>query len=67
MNAHALTVRQFHRVLDVVAGHASSSLGAARVRASEPAGDIGLLERELTRVAALRTLVASDEGWIQHP
>ena len=67
MNAHALSVLQFDRVLDVVAGHASSSLGAARVRSLLPVRDIEGLERELTRVSAMRALVASDEGWIQHP
>ncbi|MEO7963830.1 MAG: endonuclease MutS2 [Gemmatimonadaceae bacterium] len=65
MNAHALSVLQFDKVLDVVAGHASSSLGAARVRALAPSNEIALLEREHTRVTAVRSLIASDEGWIQ--
>lgn len=67
MNAHALSVLQLDRVLDVVAGHASSTLGAARVRALAPATDIPGLEREHARVMAMRTLVASDEGWLASP
>ncbi|MEP7382554.1 MAG: endonuclease MutS2 [Gemmatimonadota bacterium] len=67
MNAHALSVLQFPKVLDVVAGYASSSLGAARVRALEPEAVLGRVERELGRVAAMRALVASEEGWTAAP
>jgi DNA mismatch repair protein MutS2 len=67
MNAHALSVLQFQSVLDVVAGYASSSLGAARVRALEPMTTVARAERELTRVAAMRALVTSDEGWLALP
>ncbi len=67
MNAHALSVLQFHKVLDVVAGYATSSLGAARVRALEPDTSLGRVERELARVAAMRALVTSDEGWTAAP
>lgn len=67
MNAHALSVLQFQAVLDVVAGYASSALGAARVRALEPLDTIARAERELARVAAMRALVASDEGWQAYP
>jgi DNA mismatch repair protein MutS2 len=67
MNAHALAVLQFDKVLDTVAGHASSSLGAARVRTLEPLVDASISERELARVAAMRALVAAEEGWVQAP
>lgn len=67
MNAHALAVLQFDKVLDTVAGHASSGLGAARVRALEPAADAAAAEQELARVAAMRALVASEEGWTAAP
>ncbi len=67
MNAHALSVLQFDKVLDVVGGHASSSLGAARVRSFTPSNDLAQLEREHARVAAVRSLIASDEGWNQQP
>jgi dsDNA-specific endonuclease/ATPase MutS2 len=63
MNAHALAVLQFASVLDVVAGYASSSLGAARVRALAPATSRERVERELSRVAAMRAIVSCDEGW----
>lgn len=67
MNAHALSVLQFDKVLDVVAGYASSSLGGARVRALSPATALDAAERELGRVAAMRSLVVSDEGWSPAP
>jgi len=67
MNAHALSVLQFPAVLAAVAGYASSSLGAARVRALEPMGTVARAERELARVAAMRALVGSDEGWQAYP
>lgn len=65
MNAHALTVLQFANVLDVVAGHASSSLGAAAVRALHPGHDASIAERELTRVAGMKAMIGSDAGWPQ--
>ncbi len=65
MNTHALTVLQFANVLEVVAGHASSSLGAAAVRALQPRNDQAGAERELARVAAMRALIGSDAGWAQ--
>lgn len=67
MNAHALSVLQFHKVLDVVAGYATSTLGAARVRALEPDVSLGRVDRELARVTAMRALVSSDEGWSAQP
>ncbi len=67
MNAHALAVLQFDKVLDVVAGYASSSLGAARVRALEPAATLDRAERELARVAAMRAIVTCEEGWAPLP
>ena len=67
MNRHALSVLQFDKVLAVVAGYASSALGAARVRALEPTADLGALEPEHSRVSAMRSLVTSDDGWAQQP
>ena len=40
MNAHALSVLEFQRTLDVVAGHASSAAGAAHVRELRPSDDV---------------------------
>lgn len=65
MNAHALAVLQFPRVLDVVAGYASSELGAARVRGLAPVTDSEHLNAEHARVAAVRAALAGDDPW--HP
>ncbi len=54
---------EFPRVLDVVAGFAHSSLGAARVRSLAPSPDLDAVRAEHARVEAMRTLVSSDEGW----
>ena len=64
---HALTVLEFPRVLEVVAGYASSSLGAARVQALEPSTDVAALATEHARVEAMRALVAGDDGWSSEP
>ncbi|HEX4683213.1 MAG TPA: endonuclease MutS2 [Gemmatimonadaceae bacterium] len=65
MNAHALSILELPRVLDVVAGFATSDPGAARVRALTPSADRTWLDREHTRVAAMRSAVQGDEPW--HP
>ena len=67
MNAHALSVLEFPRVLDVVAGFASSDLGAARVRALTPTTDSAVLEREHARVAATRETLRGDDPWRPDP
>ncbi|MBX7119863.1 MAG: Smr/MutS family protein [Gemmatimonadaceae bacterium] len=71
--AHALEVLEFARLLDHVAGHASSSPGAARIRALRPlrvggahldrAEALEALRAEHGRVAAMRALVTSEAGW----
>jgi DNA mismatch repair protein MutS2 len=63
MNSHALSVLELDRVLGVVAGHAASEEGARRVRALRPATDRAWIEREQTRVFAVRALVSSEGGW----
>ena len=65
MNAHALGVLEFSAALDLVAGYASSPLGAERVRESQPRSDREWIEREHARVAAMRALTESDSPW--HP
>lgn len=67
MNKHALSVLEFPRVLEVVAGFATSDLGAARVRSLAPTTDTTLLEREHTRVAAVRETLGGDEPWHPEP
>jgi DNA mismatch repair protein MutS2 len=63
VNAHALSVLEFQRTLDVVGGYASSPAGAAHVRALRPSDDVGEIEREHSRVTAMRSLVEADAPW----
>lgn len=63
MNGHALGVLEFARVLEVVAGHAGSSLGRERVLALSPTDDRPWIERERSRVSATRALIDADERW----
>jgi DNA mismatch repair protein MutS2 len=63
MNAHALGILELERALDAVAGRASSSLGAERVRTLQPSTDRAFLRAELARVAAVRALLGGDQGW----
>ncbi len=67
MNAHALGILEFPRLLAHVAGRANSAPGAAAVRALEPRTDRVWIEAEHARVGAMRALVASDAGWISEP
>jgi DNA mismatch repair protein MutS2 len=67
VNSHALSVLELPRVLDVVAGFASSHLGAARVRALVPSADVGHLEREHARVSAMRAAIDGKEPWHPNP
>ncbi|HVZ77722.1 MAG TPA: hypothetical protein VG818_07050, partial [Gemmatimonadaceae bacterium] len=65
MNSHALAVLEFPRVLALVAERATSSLGAERVRALRPRTDRAWLDTEHERVAAVRSLRATEPAW--HP
>ena len=65
MNVHALAVLEFPRILDVVAGFATSDLGNARVRGLAPTTDVAWLDREHARVAAMRAASLGDQPW--HP
>jgi len=64
MNAHALGILEFPRLLAFVAGRAHSAPGAAAVRALVPRTDRAWIEQEQSRVAAMRSLVSSETGWI---
>ena len=64
---HAVTVLEFSRVLDLVAGHASSAAGAARTRELEPLLDAGEVFSEHARVEAMRAIVGSEAGWNPEP
>ena len=67
MNAHALAVLEVARVLDVVAGFATSDVGMARVRSLAPLKDRGWLDREHARIAAMRAALQGDDAWRPDP
>jgi DNA mismatch repair protein MutS2 len=67
MNAHALGILEFPRLLDLVAERASSAPGAARVRALVPSSDVAWLEEEHRRVAAVRSLLGGEPAWSPEP
>lgn len=67
MNSHALSVLEFDRVRDLVAGCAATAAGANAVRALAPTADLAWLELEHSRVAAMRSLVDSERGWRGEP
>src|SRR4051812_46121640 len=63
MNTHALNVLEFPRTLALVSERAGSALGAERVRELRPVSDRAAIEREHSRVAAVRALISADEPW----
>jgi DNA mismatch repair protein MutS2 len=67
MNAHALGILEFPRLLDLVAERASSTPGAAHVRALAPSADLTWLEQEHQRVAAVRSLLGAEPAWSPEP
>jgi len=64
---HALTVLEFSRVLELVAGHASSAAGAARTRDLHPLDSDAAVTDEHARVEAMRAMVESEAGWHPEP
>jgi DNA mismatch repair protein MutS2 len=67
VNAHALGVLELPRVLELVAQRATSELGAARIRSASPNPDRSWIEREQTRIVAVRALISSDDPWSPEP
>ncbi len=63
MSAHALEVLEFSRVLERIAGRASSSLGAERVRGLAPWTDAAAVRAELARVGAVMRFVDEKPSW----
>ena len=63
MNQHALAVVQYPEALGVVAGYASSNLGAQALRAFEPATSKIWIETELRRVEEMAALLVRSEQW----
>jgi dsDNA-specific endonuclease/ATPase MutS2 len=67
MNQHALGVLEFDAALALVAGHASSALGAERVRELRPVSERAAIEREHARVSVMRSIVDGDAAWHPQP
>ncbi len=67
MNAHALAVLEYARVLSLVAERASTALGAERVRQLLPMTDTGAISVEQQRVAAIRVLGEGQDMWRPQP
>ena len=67
MNAHALAVLEFPRLLELVAARATTELGAERVRALSPTTDRDWLDREHTRVTAMRSALTGEQPWYPEP
>ena len=67
MNAHALGILEFPRMLAHVAGRANSGPGAAAVRTLAPRRDREWIEAEHARVGAMRALVSSELTWPTEP
>jgi DNA mismatch repair protein MutS2 len=67
MNAHALGILEFPRMLAHVAGRANSGPGAAAVRMLAPRRDREWIEAEHARVGAMRALVSSELTWPTEP
>ena len=67
MNPHALDVLEFPRLLELVAGRATSTPGAARVRGLRPTTDGAWLDREHARVTAMRGMLEGELAWSPEP
>jgi len=63
MNSHALAVLEFPRTLALISERATSALGAERVRDLRPTSELDTIERELARVAAVRSLISAEDPW----
>ncbi len=63
MNRHALEVLQYPEALQLVAGFASSPMGAEAVRALEPSDASGWIAEELERVEQMGVLVQRTADW----
>src|SRR4051812_17234535 len=63
MNRHALDVLQFPDALGVIAGSASSALGAAAVRALSPTDSRAWIDSELDRVDQMGSFLQRADSW----
>jgi DNA mismatch repair protein MutS2 len=63
MNRHALQVLQFPEALAVVAGYASSPVGAEAVRGLSPSDSVALVQDELRRVDQMSAFLFRAQDW----
>ena len=63
MSEHALTVLDFHRALELVAGRATSEAGREAVLSMRPRTDRAWVERELTRVSETEAFLDARSVW----
>ena len=63
MNRHALHVLQLPETLAVIAGHASSNLGAEAVRSLHPYTDVDTITDELRRVDQMSAFLFRAQDW----
>lgn len=64
MNPHALQVLQYPEALRLVAGYASSPLGAEAIRGLEPSDAVVWIEAELRRVDEMVAFLLRSEDWV---
>ena len=67
MIEHALGVLEFERVLERVAGRATSDVGRRQILALRPSYDVDEIERELERVASCMSLFDASPQWTPVP
>lgn len=67
MNQHALDVLEYADALDLVARHASSTLGASAVRSLAPSALAEAADRELCRVQQLADFLEEVQDWAAPP
>jgi len=64
MNPHALSVLEFHQVLDHIAGRALSTMGRSRILALRPEDTRIRAQTELQRVEELALFLARHRDWV---
>ena len=59
MNEHALEVLEYHQVIEILAGFATSGLGQVRVRQLRPLTDSAQIERRMMETTQLKLLLGA--------
>jgi DNA mismatch repair protein MutS2 len=62
MDARSLRVLEYPAILEILAGHAASSLGVERIRACQPSSDPRAVERSLQETSEARLLLDQPGG-----